>query len=176
MRILVAWDRADELETIDSFLNIGPNSTASFLDAAALEDAHRGCAFDVVLLALNFAPPEKCFALYQRLREAQPDVPIVGAYFPGEITHLAKYMLAGLHSQVLRDPAGEFILLLTTVVEAAYQAVKARRAQFLADKLREEVESVRQLQETVIPCHLPQIGGYRLVARYEPSQIQVLGG
>ena len=176
MRILVAWDRADELETIDSFLNIGPNSTASFLDAEALEAAHRGEAFDVVLLALNFAPPETCFALHQRLRAAHPDTPIVGAYFPGEIAHLAKFMLAGLHSQVLRDPAGEYILLLTTVVEAAYQAVQARRAQLLADKLREEVESVRQLQETVIPCHLPQVGGYRLVARYEPSQIQVLGG
>jgi sigma-B regulation protein RsbU (phosphoserine phosphatase) len=66
-------------------------------------------------------------------------------------------------------------MLLTTVLEAAHQAVQARRAQLLADKLREEVESVRQLQETVIPCHLPQLAGYELVARYEPSQIQVLG-
>lgn len=176
MRILVAWDRADELETIESFLNIGENSTASFLDETALEAANRGEAFDVALLALNFAPPDGCFPLFQRLRQAQPDIPIVGAYFPGEIGHLAKFMLAGLQTQVLRDPAGEFILLLTTVVEAAHQAVKARRAQLLADKLREEVESVRQLQESVIPSHLPQLTGYKLVARYEPSQIQVLGG
>ena len=70
-------------------------------------------------------------------------------------------MLAGLHSHMMRDPAGEFIMLLTTVLEAAHQAVQARRAQLLADKLREEVESVRQLQESVIPqkpagdCRLP---------------------
>ena len=176
MRILVAWDRADELETIDSFLNIGENSTASFLDESALEAANRGETFDVALLALNFAPPDGCFPLYQRLRQAQPDIPIVGAYFPGEISRLAKFMLAGLQSQVLRDPAGEYILLLTTVLEAAHEAVKARRAQLLADKLREEVESVRQLQESVIPSNLPQLAGYTLVARYEPSQIQVMGG
>ena len=176
MRILVAWDRADELETIESFLNIGDNSTASFLDGAALEAANRGENFDVALLALNFSPPDGCFPLFQRLRQAQPDIPIVGAYFPGEISHLAKFMLNGLQSQVLRDPAGEYILLLTTVLEAAHQAVQARRAQILADKLREEVESVRQLQESVIPSNLPQLAGYRIVARYEPSQIQVLGG
>jgi serine phosphatase RsbU (regulator of sigma subunit) len=176
MRILVAWDRADELETIESFLNIGDNSTASFLDGAALEAANRGENFDVALLALNFSPPDGCFPLFQRLRQAQPDIPIVGAYFPGEIAHLAKFMLNGLQSQVLRDPAGEFILLLTTVLEAAHQAVQARRAQILADKLREEVESVRQLQESVIPSNLPRLAGYKIVARYEPSQIQVLGG
>jgi serine phosphatase RsbU (regulator of sigma subunit) len=175
MRILVAWDRADELETIESFLNIGENSTAAFLDQSALEAANRGETFDVALLALNFAPPDGCFPLFQRLRQAQPDIPIVGAYFSGEIGRLAKFMLAGLQSQVLRDPAGEYIMLLTTVLEAAHQAVQARRAQILADKLREEVESVRQLQETVIPCNLPQPPGYQLVGRYEPSQIQVLG-
>jgi serine phosphatase RsbU (regulator of sigma subunit) len=62
------------------------------------------------------------------------------------------------------------------VLEAAHQAVQARRAQILADKLREEVESVRQLQESVIPSNLPRLAGYKIVARYEPSQIQVLGG
>ena len=76
---------------------------------------------------------------------------------------------------MLRDPAGEYIMLLTTGSEAAHQAVQARRAQVLAEKLREEVESVRQLQESVIPSNLPQLAGYKLVARYEPSQIQVLG-
>ncbi|MEX2175026.1 MAG: SpoIIE family protein phosphatase [Pirellulaceae bacterium] len=175
MRILVAWDNPEELETIESFLNLGENSTTSFLDGPALEAANRAEAFDVALLALNFDPPDGGFPLYQRLRQARPDLPIVGAYFAGEISRLAKFMLAGLHAQLQRDADGEFIMLLTTVVEAAHQALQARRSQVLADKLREEVESVRQLQETVIPANLPQVCGYRLVARYEPSQIQVIG-
>jgi sigma-B regulation protein RsbU (phosphoserine phosphatase) len=175
MRILIGWDNPAELETIESFLNIGETSAAGYLDAATLESTYRSQPFDVILLSLNFPSPDDSFPLFQRLRQYQPDVPIVGTYFPGEIGRLAKFMLGGLHSHVLRDPAGEFIMLLTTVLEASHQAVQARRAQLLADKLREEVESVRQLQESVIPQHLPQMPGYRLIARYEPSQIQVLG-
>jgi serine phosphatase RsbU (regulator of sigma subunit) len=175
MRVFVGWENTTELETIESFLNIGDNSAIGFPSATDLEAALRNTPCDVVLLSLSFPSADESFALFQKLRQAQPDVPIVGTYFPGEIGHLAKFMLAGLHAHVMRDPAGEFIMLLTTVLEASHQAVQARRAQLLADKLREEVESVRQLQESVIPSNLPQLPGYRIVARYEPSQIQVLG-
>jgi serine phosphatase RsbU (regulator of sigma subunit) len=175
MRVLVGWDNPAEMETIESFLNITDNSAACFLDAAALEASYRSSSWDVVLLSLSFPSADESYALFQRLRQFQPDIPIVGAYFPGEIGRLAKFMLAGLQTHVLRDPAGEFIMLLTTVLEASHQAVQARRSQLLADKLREEVESVRQLQESIIPSSLPQLPGYRLIARYEPSQIQVLG-
>ena len=176
MRVLVGWDNPTEMETIDSFLNIADNSAACFLSPAELEAAYRSASFDVVLLSLNVPSPEESYALFQRLRQHRQDTPIVGTYFPGEIARLAKFMLAGLHAHVMRDPAGEFILLLTTVLEAAHEGVQARRSQLLADKLREEVESVRQLQESVIPANLPQLAGYKLVARYEPSQIQILGG
>ena len=175
MRVLVGWENPTELETIESFLNIGENSAVGFGAAQDLEAALRAGRCDVILLSLSFPSPDESFGLFQRLRQTQPDVPIVGTYFPGEIARLAKFMLAGLHAHVMRDPAGEFIMLLTTVLEASHQAVQARRAQLLADKLREEVESVRQLQESVIPSNLPQLPGYRLIARYEPSQIQVLG-
>jgi sigma-B regulation protein RsbU (phosphoserine phosphatase) len=163
------------LETIESFLNIGDNSTGSYCDGAAMEAAFKRQPWDAILLSLNFPSPEEAYSLFQRLRHANPDTPIVGAYSPGEIGRLAKFMLAGLHTHVLRDGTGEYIMLLTTVLEAAHQAVQARRAQLLADKLREEVESVRQLQESVIPQSLPQLPGYRLLGRYEPSQIQVIG-
>ncbi len=175
MRVLVGWDNPIELETIESFLNIGDNTAAAFQTPAELEAAYRSSPWDVVLLSLSFPSADESYGLFQRLRQLHPDIPIVGAYFPGEIGRLAKFMLAGLQTHVLRDPAGEFIMLLTTVLEASYQAVQARRAQLLADKLREEVESVRQLQESIIPSSLPQLPGYRLIARYEPSQIQVLG-
>jgi hypothetical protein len=48
------------------------------------------------------------------------------------------------------------------------------RAESTAEKLREEVASVRQLQESVIPKRLPAVKGYALSARYEPSQIRVI--
>ncbi|HEX5104540.1 MAG TPA: PP2C family protein-serine/threonine phosphatase [Pirellulaceae bacterium] len=175
MRILVGWDSAEELETIQSFLNIGENSAAVFGDAAAFAAVFESETFDVILQALSYPSEVESFALFQRLRRANPDTPVVGAWRAGDINLLAKFMMSGLHSSILRDPAGEYIMLLTTCLEAAHQAVQARRAQILAEKLREEVESVRQLQESVIPNNLPQLRDYKVVARYEPSQIHVLG-
>ena len=121
MRILIGWDSAEERETIESFLNIGDNSTGGFCDVAGLEAAYKQKTWDAVLLSLNFPSPEDAYGLFQRLRHANPDVPIIGAYSPGEIGRLAKFMLAGLHTHVLRDPTGEYIMLLTTVLEAAHQ-------------------------------------------------------
>jgi serine phosphatase RsbU (regulator of sigma subunit) len=146
-----------------------------FGDPAAFENAFEHDRFDAVLLALSFPSPTESFAMFQRLRRANPDTPIVGAWRAGDINLLAKFMMSGLHSSMLRDPSGEYIMLLTTGLEAAHQSVLARRAQVLAEKLREEVESVRQLQESVIPSELPELTGYKVVACYEPSQIQVLG-
>jgi sigma-B regulation protein RsbU (phosphoserine phosphatase) len=175
MRILVGWDSAAESETIQSFLNIGNNAADVFGDAAQFEAAFLTGSYDVVLLALNFPTQQDCFPLFQRIRRERPDTPIVGAWFQGELSHIAKFILAGLHSYLLRDSSGEFIMLLITLLEAAHQSVLAHRARLLADKLREEVESVRQLQESVIPASLPQMDGYKIVARYEPSEIRVLG-
>ncbi|MFN0019628.1 MAG: PP2C family protein-serine/threonine phosphatase [Pirellulaceae bacterium] len=175
MRILVGWDSAAESETIQSFLNIGDNTADVFGEATPFEAALMTGSYDVVLLALNFPTQQDCFPLFQRIRRERPDTPIVGAWFQGELSHIAKFILSGLHSYLLRDSSGEFIMLLITVLEAAHQSVLAHRARLLADKLREEVESVRQLQESVIPASLPQMDGYKIVARYEPSEIRVLG-
>ncbi len=46
----------------------------------------------------------------------------------------------------------------------------------LAERLREEMEGVRKLQEAIIPRALPEPPGYRLAARYEPSEVRVIGG
>jgi serine phosphatase RsbU (regulator of sigma subunit) len=175
MRVLVGWDSAEELETIQSFLNIGDNTASVVGDAAAFASAFEQDGYDVVLQALSFPSAESSFELFQRLRRAKPDTPVVGAFRAGDINLLARFMMSGLQSSILRDPAGEYIMLLMTGLEAAHQAVLSRRAQVLAEKLREEVESVRQLQESVIPHNLPQLAGYRVIARYEPSQIQVIG-
>jgi serine phosphatase RsbU (regulator of sigma subunit) len=84
-------------------------------------------------------------------------------------------MSHGLHSFVTRDPGGEFILLLGSLIESAHASVLAQRSRQLAERLREEIESVRQLQESVIPRDVPAPVGYRIAARYEPAQIRVLG-
>jgi serine phosphatase RsbU (regulator of sigma subunit) len=175
MRFLVGWDDPAQAELITTFLTVDGNSAVVADSSAAFASAARQEAFDAILLSLNFPSMDGSFALFQQLREWQHDVPVVGAWFRGDISHLVKFLLAGLHSHLQRDEQGEFILLLTVMLETAVAAARARRAELIAEKLREEVESVRLLQESVIPRELPEVRGYKMVARYEPSQIRVVG-
>ena len=86
MRILVGWDNAEEMETIQSFLDIGDNSSTGYLKPQEFEADFAAHPPDVLLLALNFPSADESFALFQRLRRKQPGVPILGAQFPGEIS------------------------------------------------------------------------------------------
>src|SRR5262249_26452831 len=45
----------------------------------------------------------------------------------------------------------------------------------LAERLREEMDGVRRLQESIIPHGLKPPPGYAVTARYEPSQVTVVG-
>ncbi len=127
-----------------------------------------------MLLDLGFPSESVAFELFEAFATL-PNAPVVGAWRPGEISQVAKFIKNGLHSFISRDENGDFIFLLTSIMEAAFLTVQAQRAQIVAEKLREEVEAVRQLQEAVLPRDLPMPAGYKIVARYEPSQIRVFG-
>lgn len=61
-------------------------------------------------------------------------------------------------------------------MNSTLDAVRSAREKELTKKLREEVESVRKLQESVLPRNLVAPAGYRICARYEPSRIRVVDG
>ena len=175
MEVLVGWDHAEEAETIELLLNAGDVGVRVTTDPAEFVRAASAGVWDVVLLALNFPSEGESFALFEKVQGWQKEVPILGACRQGEIVHLARFVSHGLHSVVTRDPGGEFILLLPSIIEAAYSAKQAQRSKLLTERLREEIESVRQLQKSVIPREIPMPPGYQIAARYEPSEIRVLG-
>ncbi len=185
MRVLVGWTDEAEAETLNLILNVEPNEANVVTDAdefrrIALDaDEFRRIAldksWDTILWDLTFPNPDESFALFNEVRKRSLDRPIVGAWLEGDINRLCKFVSAGLHSHIMRDSNGDFIFLLTTIMEAAHQGAIAQRASILAERLREEVDSVRRLQESVIPQDLPIQGGYTMTARYEPAQIRVLG-
>jgi serine phosphatase RsbU (regulator of sigma subunit) len=91
------------------------------------------------------------------------------------VYRLARFVAAGLYSHIVRDAGGDYIFLLMPALQAAFEAVAAERSRKLAERLRQEIESVRRLQESVIPRNIQAPTGYCVAARYEPSQIQVIG-
>jgi phosphoserine phosphatase RsbU/P len=176
MRILVIWDNLAEADTIALFLNVGDNAAKVTTDAGEFSSSLSDAWWDVVVMALSFSTADEATTLLEKVRHLQPEASLIAACQPGENYRLLHFLARGIHSYVVRDPRGEFIFLLTHAIESAYALASAARTRQLADRLRQEIESVRRLQRAVIPQDLRMAAGYGVAARYEPSQIEVAGG
>jgi len=175
MRILLAWDDANEAELLCLYMNAGDHEAMlaqTPAEALALARAER---WDVVLMSLTLPTIEEGSALFQSLQQARPLLPIVIACRPDEMIHLARFMVRGLRFYLMRDTGGDFVFLVISSLESAVAATRAEESRKLADRLREEMDGVRRLQETIIPSGLKPPPGYRVAARYEPSEISVVG-
>jgi serine phosphatase RsbU (regulator of sigma subunit)/CheY-like chemotaxis protein len=176
MKILVAWDNPAEAELLQLYLGVGENevttalTSADYLTLLARED------WAVILIALSF--PKGCdesFPLFQQTQQMLPDVPMVLACRTTEMLQLPHFLNHGLRFYLIRDTGGDFVFLTLSCLESAVTARRAEEARKLAERLREEMEGVRRLQESIIPQGLNPPRGYRIAARYEPSQVQVVG-
>ena len=176
MRILAAWNDAAEAELLGLYLNLDTNQFVVTFDAESCLEKLSSQGWDAVLLSLAFPDIDAAYELFQKIRQTQPNCPIVGACFPQEVFQLARFMMNGLRTYILRDDVGDYLFLVHVTLENTVAAVKAEREQKIVEKLREEIDSVRKIQETFIPKNLEAPAGYRVAARYEPSQIQVVGG
>lgn len=177
MRILVGWDNDSEIDLISMYLGVDGSDVVTALGPEAIkEQITSGERFDVVLLAINMPSADDGYEIFQQLRLASLDIPIVGACQPQEVFRIVRFMANGMNGYVIRDGAGDYMFMLQTILESTVDAVRAAREQQLAAKLREEVDSVRKLQESVIPRHIEAPAGYQIRGRYEPSQIRVVGG
>ncbi|HEY2252708.1 MAG TPA: SpoIIE family protein phosphatase [Planctomycetaceae bacterium] len=177
MKILVGWDNAEEAELIELYLGASGNEVSLALcpdELAALVVS--GVNWDAVLMPTSFPDWDRGFELLLAIQKAHPECPVIGACPPGEMIKLARFLGQGMRAYVLRDKGGDFVFLLQVTVESVVQAEQAERERKISEKLREEVESVRKLQESIIPRDMKVPDGYTIRARYEPSQLRVLGG
>src|SRR5262245_27386874 len=177
VKILVAWDVPTETELVQLYLSLGGENEVDVCegrDGIVARAARNG--YDVALLAQTLPTPDEGFAAFLTLRSKAPDLPVVLGSRAEEIIGLPKYLKQGLRSYIIRDGRGDFFFLLLAALESAVEAERAQRASALAGKLREELDGVRKLQETIIPRGIQCQAGYRAVARYEPSEMTVAGG
>jgi serine phosphatase RsbU (regulator of sigma subunit) len=177
MRILAVWDDEAEAELISMYLDIEENevtmTTAPEGFRAVIKSRE---PVDIVLMTIELPDLDSGFELFELVREYYPDAPVVGACPPEDVFQVVRFMANGMSAYVTRDVGGDYMFMLRAIMKSTLDAVRAAREKELAKKLREEVESVRKLQETVLPKDLAAPSGYRLCAQYEPSQIRVLDG
>lgn len=179
MRILVGWDDPAEAELIQMYLNVGddPQATIVVTDPDEFrKQATSNETWSAILMAVCHPNLDSGFEVFSQIRELRPDCPIVGACRTDDVFRIARFLTHGLRSYVLRDSAGDYMFLLSAIMDAAIQQAEAEREREVAEKLRREIDSVRRLQESIIPQQINSPDGYEIVARYESSQIRVLGG
>jgi serine phosphatase RsbU (regulator of sigma subunit) len=176
MKTLIAWDDVQEAELLKLYLGMDENQAFAAADPEeALACAQRE-AWDVVLMSLTLpSHPDQGFAFFTRAQEALPGVPIVIACRQAEMLQLPRFMNHGLRFYSMRDSQGDFVFLMLSCLESAVAATRAEENRKLSERLREEMEGVRRLQESIIPKDLVAPPGYRFAARYEPSQVSVVG-
>jgi serine phosphatase RsbU (regulator of sigma subunit)/CheY-like chemotaxis protein len=176
MHVLVGWNNETEADLLALYLNLEENQVFITTNPEELVRRARADAWDVILLSLSLPDSAGAFAVFQELRKAHAECPIVGVCEMHEVFRIARFLTNGLRAYIPRDPNGDYMFLVRSALESAVETVRAEREQKIAARLREEIESVRKLQESIIPRDLVTPPGYGVAARYEPSQIQVMGG
>lgn len=177
MRVLIGWDNQEESDLISLYLNAHEESAVLTLDhRELLRLAEDSDEWDVILMTTNLSDNETAFNTFMELRKIRPDIPIIGACHSEDVFRLARFLTNGMRTYLLRDVGGDFVFLLQTTLESTLQAVQAEREQRVAERMREEIDSVRQFQESILPRELVPPSGYKVAACYEPSQIREMGG
>lgn len=177
MRILVCWDDPAQAELIRLYLNVDENGvlvTTQIEQFLTLIDSPQ--QWDAIVFPSHFPDHDQAFAAFERIRENRPECPVVAACMPADVYRLARYLTSGLRAYIIRDERGDYMFLLHAIIEGAVKQVVAERERLVAEKLRREIDSVRQLQESIIPQAITCPDEYNIVARYESSQIRVFGG
>ncbi len=176
MRVLIGWDNSEESDLIALYLNAQEQAAVIASDNQELiELANNSDEWDVILLTTKLPDSDTAFEVFQELRKIRPDCPIVGACHTEDVYRLARFLTNGMRSYVLRDLGGDFVFLLQSTLESTVQAIQAEREQRVAERMREEIDSVRQFQESILPQDLSAPDGYQVAACYEPSQIREMG-
>jgi serine phosphatase RsbU (regulator of sigma subunit) len=176
MKILVGWDDPQEAALLELYLSAGEHEAKAFLDADELKAKVREGGWDVIFLAMTFPKTaEEGYAVFAELQDEPRPLPVVLGCRSTEMMGLVKFLTHGLRFYLIRDERGDFVFLALSCLESAVTAIRADRAKELASRLREEMDGVRRLQESIIPQGISMPPGYSVSARYEPAEVSVVG-
>jgi CheY-like chemotaxis protein len=160
MRILIAWDNPDEAELLGLYLGAGDNLVEIAHTRQEWYARLGQGPWDVALLAMTFPAAADGLSAFAMAQETLPGVPVVVACRETEMLHLARFLARGLRSYRVRDARGDLVFLVLSALESTVAGARAEEARKLAERLHEEVDGVRRLQESIIPGGLQAPPGY----------------
>ena len=177
MRILAAWDNEVEAELISTYLGVDENEVTMTTSPAEFRSAiESGRPFDIVLMTIGLPDAESAFELFSLVHQRYPESPIVGACSLSDVFRVVRFMANGMSAYLTRDARADYMFLMQAVMKSTLDAVRTAREKEIAQRIRDEVESVRKLQESVLPKNIASPKGYQIAARFEQAHLRVAGG
>lgn len=175
MHVLVYWDNDSECELIALYLRAADHrvTLTSRLEEllACAEQSAQQEPIDAVLLACDSPDPGTVFEAFCRLKRWLTETPIVGACRDRHVYRMAQFLTDDMSSYLVRDTRGDFIFMLTGVLENAVEQMAGERELVVSEKLRSEMDTLRWFQQHVLPGELPQISGLEFTLSYEPAEL-----
>lgn len=147
MHVLIGWDDEVEARRVARFLQSPENVVRIAADTEDLPAVAGERGWNAILMSLSFPTADEAYRVFLRLRELLPDCPVVAACRPDEIDALGRFISGGLRAHLVRDAKSEFLYHVQGALSSAREAIRAEKDPELAERLRQEIESVRRLQQ-----------------------------
>jgi phosphoserine phosphatase RsbU/P len=172
-RVLIADDQPHILEALELLLKCSGFSTETVTQPARMLRALQADRFDAVLLDLNYTRDttagEEGLELVSQIRSMDKLVPVLVMTAWGSIDQAVEAMRRGA-SDFVQKP-WEDRQLLEKLRKQLSRAQSERRAQSQRDC---ELREAREIQDNLLPKHLPEIAGAEVAAMSQP--LHAVGG
>ena len=172
-RILIADDQPHVLAALEMLLKGSGFSTAVITQPSRVLKALETSTFDAVLMDLNYSrnstSGEEGLELVSQIRSMDKILPVLVMTAWGSVDLAVQAMRRGASDFV--EKPWENRELLTKLSHQMRRAEEQRRAQRQGD---EELVEAREIQQSLLPKHLPEIAGYEVAGITQP--LRFVGG
>jgi sigma-B regulation protein RsbU (phosphoserine phosphatase) len=178
-RTLIADDQPDVAAALRLLLRGAGYQTEVVNSPKAVLDAIRQSNFDVVLMDLNYARDttsgQEGLDLITNIRRLDSTLPVVALTAWGSVEVAVEAMHRGVRDFVQKPWDNSRLLkTLRTQIELGRRWRRQRRldeeSQTVNERLQQELQDAKEIQEALLPKVLPQIDGFEVAVAWHPAR------
>src|SRR5712671_4334826 len=178
-RTLIADDQPDVTAALCLLLRGAGYHTEVVSTPAAVVDAIKQRNFDVVLMDLNYARDttsgQEGLDLITNIRRLDSTLPVVALMAWGSVEVAVEAMHRGVRDFVQKPWDNSRLLkTLRTQIELGRKWRRQRRldeeSQTVNERLQQELQDAKEIQEALLPKVLPDINGFEVAVAWHPAR------
>ena len=96
MRILVAWDRPEQLELLELYLGLGGHEMTYSVDPGEVIKYAQESLWDIILMPITLPDVAGGYEVFSQLKRISAEVPVVGVCEPQEVYRVVQFVANGM--------------------------------------------------------------------------------